>query len=377
MKNVLFVIVASALVSLGPFLALFDKECFPTHGLVCYSVFFILLLFTNIKAKLSSLGCRKILFAITYGLLVFISWIDLFDILELLQKAPGFYALIPFVTPAIALVILKNSDAISIAKINLILFSVFFCHLLSFYTFLNQPILEFTLLKQLEFTSQDSLINRYDLPEYILKEYFVDDSTNISRNFIDTTKNNVIVLVESWGIPLDSILFFSQLNILKKCGPQKIGMHKRKFSHTKRAEKEDLIWLLLKDSVNKKIDTIFIPEILAKYGYSYNKLDQELSIPDSVAVYRISGILNTDSCKQNKCLIVYTTSDTKFPIQGNVNELRRIYDEKLQGTLLLIAGLVREYPETRFIIQGDHEPILSPIEFQKEFYKRWVPFVIF
>jgi hypothetical protein len=38
--------------------------------------------------------------------------------------------------------------------------------------------------------------------------------------------------------------------------------------------------------------------------------------------------------------------------------------------------MARKHPETRFIVQGDHNPILSPVEFQEKFYKRWVPFVV-
>lgn len=52
------------------------------------------------------------------------------------------------------------------------------------------------------------------------------------------------------------------------------------------------------------------------------------------------------------------------------------YAERLAGTLQLIADLARKHPSVRFIVQGDHNPILSTLKFQEKFYKRWVPFVV-
>jgi len=52
------------------------------------------------------------------------------------------------------------------------------------------------------------------------------------------------------------------------------------------------------------------------------------------------------------------------------------YTERLAGTLQLVANLAKKYPDVRFIVQGDHNPILSPLKFQEKFYKRWVPFVV-
>jgi hypothetical protein len=81
--------------------------------------------------------------------------------------------------------------------------------------------------------------------------------------------------------------------------------------------------------------------------------------------------------------IAWTTLDTKFPLQGfmdpykiDVAALDSAYTERLAGTLQLVADLAKKHPEVRFIVQGDHNPILSPLKFQEKFYKRWVPFVM-
>jgi hypothetical protein len=78
-----------------------------------------------------------------------------------------------------------------------------------------------------------------------------------------------------------------------------------------------------------------------------------------------------------KKFIAWTTRDTKFPIQASsLQELDSTYFVKLEGTLYLVADLARRFPSVRFIVQGDHEPILSMLAFQEKFYKRFVPYVI-
>ena len=81
--------------------------------------------------------------------------------------------------------------------------------------------------------------------------------------------------------------------------------------------------------------------------------------------------------------IAWTTLDTKFPLPGfkdpyriDVAAVDSVYTECLAGTLQLVAGLAKKHPDVRFIVQGDHNPILSPLKFQEKFYKRWVPFVV-
>jgi len=75
--------------------------------------------------------------------------------------------------------------------------------------------------------------------------------------------------------------------------------------------------------------------------------------------------------------------DTKFPLaefsdiyNSKADAVDSAYTKRLNNALMQIAKLACKYPKTRFIIQGDHNPILSPIKFQERFYKRWVPFVI-
>ena len=101
---------------------------------------------------------------------------------------------------------------------------------------------------------------------------------------------------------------------------------------------------------------------------------------DNAIANKIDGILADTTQKH---FIAWTTCDTRFPLPGfssiynsDANATDSAYTKLLTQTLEIIANLASKHPKTRFILQGDHNPILSPLEFQERFYKRWVPFVI-
>ena len=99
--------------------------------------------------------------------------------------------------------------------------------------------------------------------------------------------------------------------------------------------------------------------------------------------FKIDSLLNAPACDSmaastcvNRHFIAWTTRDTRFPISDDSDETERLYYERLLGTLRIVADLAKKHPEARFVVQGDHEPILSPLKFQRKFYKRWVPYVV-
>ena len=237
--------------------------------------------------------------------------------------------------------------------------------------------------------------------EEFRKKYTVTDSVTITRDFVDTTRNNVIILVESWGVPLDIQRFEKQLVIFKGI-TNTTGIHNRMYSRTRTAEREDLIKAITRDSITKQKDTLFLPNVFNDLGYQtaflfggdslehyrfkyiknigFNKAIYGVGLKDLAVVSKIDSIL-ADTTKKH--FIAWTTVDTKFPIaefsdiyNSNANSIDSTYSAKLQNTLTQIAELARKLPKTRFIVQGDHNPILSPIDFQNKFYKRWVPYII-
>ena len=83
MKNFLYIVIATALVTIAPFLITFEKGQDITRGLLEYGVFAVLLIYVSLKRHLLFFR-KKILIAATYVLLLIVSWIDLQTILAVM-----------------------------------------------------------------------------------------------------------------------------------------------------------------------------------------------------------------------------------------------------------------------------------------------------
>ena len=394
MKSLFYVIIATALVTILPYLLTFEKGQDLSRGLLEYGIFAVFLLYVSLKRVCVYSKKKKYIFILAFYLvLVLVSWLDLSAILFYKGWSIGFYGLIPFISCILALMLLKETKRISIWQVSIILFISFFVHFSALRLYPNQPLFQFSIPVCL--SQKRSSIDRNHIPNKIKQMFNVTDSVSVTKNYVDTTRSNVVVLVESWGIPMDSMMLSKELavfdGILKNC-----GIHFRMYSRTRTAEREDLLDSAWRDSTGRR-DSLFMPNRFATHGYKTTFLFggdstiqwrykyirnigfQEVfwtnsATADDVMVAKIDSLLNTsDSAKH---LIAWTTRDTRFPISDNAAETERLYFERLFGTLQIVVDLAKKHPDVRFVVQGDHEPILSPLEFQRKFYRRWVPFVV-
>lgn len=398
-KAIFYPLIGSALIAITPFLLTFEKGQDIIHGLASYSAFVMLLLFNRFKKN-------KIVAIICVVVLLAVSFMDLHNLLLYKNGRPmGWQGILPVVTVMIAIAMQKPVIGLRLRAISCFCIVFFFAHIVGL-NYFSQPLMEFPLLKFMAY-SGSSYVNRTTIHPNFTSKYLVTDSVTITRDYLDTSRTNVVVLVESWGVPLDTGEFASQLRIFGG-SLQTAGIHNRMYSRTRTAEREDLI-----NSVNGprgQRDTIFIPKLLASIGisttfmyggdsllhyrnkyihnigfgntiYGERKGLNQASICDSVMAVKLDSLLNsveTDSTQKAKRFIAWTTADTQFPLIDDENETNTdsTYDARLQGSLRLIASLAKKHSQVRFIVQGDHNPILSPLEFQNRFYKRWVPFVV-
>ena len=412
MRSLLYPLIASALITITPFLATFEKGQDIVRGLFSYETFALLLFIIFVKDKIqehaqsSSQKQSRPFFTLYLTLLALlicalfaIAWIDLQNILAIKDHNTSWYGILPFVTCCLAIAMVWKIKPFHFRTISFILFATLIIHLAAQNQYASQPIAQFTTIDYLERTAPKP-VQRKDLSEEFKNKYTVTDSVSITRNQIDTTRNNVIILVESWGVPLDINRFKKQLEIFNGL---KItaGIHNRMYSRTRTAEREDLIYEIHRDTAGHR-DTTFIPQHLARtniettylfggniqehqrtkyiYNIGFKNVFFGDSLNDVIIANKLDSIL-TDSTQKH--FIAWTTRDTKFPLEGftsiyqsDADAVDSAYTQYLAQTLDLIAHLARKHPDTRFIVQGDHNPILSPIKFQERFYKRWVPFVI-
>lgn len=395
MKSLFYVLIATALVTITPYLLTFEKGQDLTRGLFEYGIFAVLLFYTSLKNKFHKLKKKKIVcLVVSYVALVVFSWLDLSTILFFKGWMVGLYGLIPFVCCFVALLLLKEIKGFSLRQVNFILFVAFFAHFLSLRIYSEQPVFQFSL--PLYLLQHQSYVDRNHIPDSVKFVYNTTDSVSITRYYVDTTRSNVAVLVESWGIPMDSSLFANEMvvfgNLLKDR-----GIHFRMYSRTRTAEREDLLDSSWRDFTGRR-DSLFMPKRFAELGYrtsfffggdstiqwrykyirniGFEQVFWTDSVTsDGVMASKIDSLL-TDSACVNRRFIAWTTRDTRFPISDDAVETERLYYERLFGTLSVIADLATKHPDVRFVVQGDHEPILAPLEFQQKFYRRWVPYVI-
>ncbi len=414
MKRLLYPLLASALVTISPFLISFEKGQDIVRGLFGYSEFGLLLLFVWAR----SVACKKTwrsvagftskigLFLIVAAMVV-VSWIDLLNLLALKGGNVGWYGILPFLTCAVAIAMVFNLPHFKLTSICTILFVTLFAHLEWNSVYPAQPLAQFPVVDYLSRSSVPVELERKNLSEAFKAKYLVTDSVTITRDYLDTSRNNVVILVESWGIPIEMEKFEQELSVFDGI-PQQRGVHPRMYSRTRTAEREDLLLANGRDSLGRR-DSTFLPKVLLQHGVSTtflfggDSLEQwrykyvhnvgfenvvwknaELDIKymdDASMVLKVDSILKEND--ENRKFVAWTTCDTKFPLSEFKNPyamtadtLNVVYMKRLMNTLRLVADLARKNPEVRFIVQGDHEPILSPVSFQERFYKRWVPFVV-
>ena len=402
--KLLYPLVASALITIVPFLLTFEKGQDIVRGLFGYEEFCLLMLFVLVK---NFRRLRWLLLPVIGATMVLVAWLDLQNLLAIKGWSTGWYGVLPFVTCCLAVAMMWKVKPFSASAISFILFVTLIAHLFAYNQYAAQPLAQFPVVDYMSRTAPKP-VTRKELSESFKAKYFTTDSATITRGFLDSIKTNVLVLVESWGVPLDENRFTEQLQIFDGI-PMQMGAHHRMYSRTRTAEREDLIYCVRRDSVGRR-DTVFIPQVLRTQGvktrFVYggdslanmrNKYIRNVGFDetffgisansgveprtDRVSAALLDSLLSVQDSAVR--FIAWTTLDTKFPLQGFKDPYRidaaavdSAYTVCLAGTLQLIADLAKKHPDVRFIVQGDHNPILSPLKFQEKFYKRWVPFMV-
>ena len=393
MSKILYPLIATALVTITPFLSTFEKGQDIVRGLFDYSVLLLLLLFVFLLRHCFRFKIPVL--CVVGSVVFFVAVLDLQNILSYKGWTFGWRIVIPIVTCSMALLLLKSAKPLSLSGMSAFLFVVLMSHFYLYQIFPSQPLLEFPVAKWLARAAPNPDWTRNNLTAEFREANNATDSVSITRYYVDTSRSNVVVLVESWGIPMDSAMFAKELALLEGLIKDH-GIHFRMYSRTRTAEREDLLDSAWRDSTGRR-DSLFMPNRFASLGYKtsflfggdstiqwrykyirnigfQNAIWTDSATADVEMAAKIDFLLNQSDTVRH--FIAWTTRDTRFPISDDPAECEKLYYERLFGTLRIIADLAKKHPNVRFIVQGDHEPILSPLEFQAKFYRRWVPFVV-
>ena len=200
----LYVFIATALVTIAPYLITFEKGQGIERGLFEYGIFALLLIYASLR---EFLGTRRqtTYIAVFYVLMVIVSWMDLQTILAVKKWSVGWFGIIPFAACALAMVLLKDVKGFSFRQVNIILFVSFFAHFGAMRFYSEQPLFQFSI--PLYLAQKNQPIDCGDLSKEFRIRYGATDSVTITKYYVDPARSNVMVLVESWGIPMDSARF--------------------------------------------------------------------------------------------------------------------------------------------------------------------------
>lgn len=384
----LYPFVGAAIVTIAPFLFTFENGQDIVHGIFGFSALLLLLVFAWVNCRF---GRMKIGFISLFSLLLFaVSVIDLGNILALQSKPLGLNVLVSLCASIMAVAMACQVKKMSFPMMNTIVFVSLGLHFFLLNFSYTQPLLEFPITKALDRSAQT--LPRNKLPESFKQNFKWTESPMVTKDYVDTSKTMVVILVESWGIPIDTNLFRRELNVFQGVMTD-YGAHHRMYSMTRTAEREDLADTVLK--TEEKKDTVFIPQIYKengcrstflvgadsmqhrRYKYIHNMGFTEVffadSMTDSAMATKIDSLLQDTSGIQ---FIAWTTRDTKFPVQGDAEIVDSVYYGRLFNSLNMIKDLAVRHPNVRFVVQGDHEPLLAPNVFMEKFYRRWVPYVV-
>jgi hypothetical protein len=198
---------------------------------------------------------------------------------------------------------------------------------------------------------EDSLTDKYKT------QYKILGKQRLSQQLGDTTRIQVYILVNAWGVPVDETLLAEDFSAFADL-PHVFALHQRLANRTKHAELTEFrnevpenVYLFGGDSLEYG-RTDYIPQA----GFAQSIFCQHCS--DSVMLAKVDSLLQADSLK----FIAWTSQSSRTGDRDSLHlALRRI------------ADFTRIHPEILFIVQGTHRPTLGTPEARKSYKAHWVP----
>lgn len=191
--------------------------------------------------------------------------------------------------------------------------------------------------------------------------YQIMGKTPLRATLLDTTKTNVFILIDAWGVPVDEDILALDLKEFETL-PHKFALHRRLANYTSHAEHAEFrnnftssVYLFGGDSLQFN-RTEYIPEI------GFQQLSYCPNCSNNAIIDKIDSILTEPESPQ---FIAWTALASTV---GNHNEIRLVLEK--------ISDLAKKHPEVHFVVQGTHRPVLCNPKTRNSYKAHWVPVAI-
>ena len=191
--------------------------------------------------------------------------------------------------------------------------------------------------------------------------YQIMGKTPLRSSLYDTSRTNVFILVDAWGVPTEESVLAEDFKTFENI-PHKFALHRRLANYTSHAEHAEFrnnfasnIFLFGGDSLQFN-RTEYIPEI----GFQQTLYCSNCS--NNTIIVKFDSILIKP---EHPKFIAWTALASTV---GAHNEIRQVLGQ--------IADLVKKHPEVRFVVQGTHRPVLCGPEIRNSYKAHWVPVAI-
>lgn len=201
---------------------------------------------------------------------------------------------------------------------------------------------------------EDSLSRRY------LNDYKILDHKSLLRQVLDSSRTNVFILVDAWGVPIKESVLKEDFSYFKNI-PHTFALHQRLANRDKHAERVEF-----RDAPEKKIylfggdsSEYHRNQYLRELGYDVFLYCNKCS--DSLMLSKIDSLIANDSLK----FIAWTTQSSRT---GDKDSLRT--------SLKQIAAFAQRHSDIQIVVQGTHRPTLGTPQTRNAHKSHWVPAVI-
>lgn len=191
--------------------------------------------------------------------------------------------------------------------------------------------------------------------------YQVMGKTPLRATLLDTTKTNVFILIDAWGVPVDENILALDLKEFETL-PHKFALHRRLANYTSHAEHAEFR--------NNFASNVFLfggvslqfnrQEYIPALGFQSSIFCNNCG--NNVIISKIDSVLLEPEHPQ---FVAWTA------LASTVGE-----HNKIRQTLSQIADLAKRHPEVRFVVQGTHRPVLCGPETRNSYKAHWVPVAI-